>query len=526
MAQYLSHMFYKASESFENVSSAICNSGRKILDSRICKIAKSYCAKKLGSMILENAAEATAYYGIGSLASSAGVQVGRALGTTLFIVTAAPLSAVTAHASEKLLNLVPAYKKASQNFLIRALSCSLIFAATYQTLDGTYGRQMEEIGIIIGNNVAQIAVGTIAANFAIRRHGSDEKLYNPEDHFDSYPVKTLQCLAADEVANFMEIIPENPIAGFVIGQVIGSLSFNARDLGQLSLKAFNGELFEGVLDASLKFEILDQQKSKTLLAQGIDKFSRIVINKMTHQLFNHSNTTLALFLQSFKDLLPTESLQIETQEILDLSVNEDLIQFTNIFLSQLMQEAINLYFAIDQRASLPAKALFEMDKLSEQFDLSMAKAVIEQLQVLQSDHPVWELILKYLGKDAEKKSLFQSVMNQFLQITKPSKIEPIVDFLEKQLIDMEESLFGIHLQSEATRLENKKLIHQLLWGSAKLLPIALITLIAKNSVSRGKTFYTNIVEFFEKLYSMKSENLVVSFLNRFISHQINGLRED
>ena len=191
-----------------------------------------------------------------------------------------------------------------------------------------------------------------------------------------------------------------------------------------------------------------------------------------------------------------------------------------------MQEAINLYFAIDQKASLPAKALFEMDKLSEQFDLPMAKAVIEQLQVLQSDHPVWELILKYLGKDAEKKSLFQSVMKQFLEITKPSQIEPIVDFLEKQLIEMEESLFGINLQSEATRVKNKKLIHQLLWGSAKLLPIALITLMAKNSVSRGKTFYTNIIEFFEKLYSMKSENLVVSFLNRFISHQINGLRED
>lgn len=140
------------------------------------------------------------------------------------------------------------------------------------------GKAGETFGKEAGSAIGNLAGAVLGGFSAIYLHGSSETLWDKNDPLSSYVIKVIQCLIAFTLLDRWRS-PSNGLLRSIFDQAIGSLIYNAIDIGSFLKRVREGKVLDEVLPSALS-DLIPEQVSRDSLKDLFSKAaSQLVISK-------------------------------------------------------------------------------------------------------------------------------------------------------------------------------------------------------------------------------------------------------
>jgi hypothetical protein len=227
---------------------------------RTSKIFNSLLGRSLAYSIQENVAESAGFYSLASLAAPVAASAGATL------MRAAGQVAGTALSGEAGLAVgTYVYKHSGGSILQTALATAAVAIPLFLTLPDWMAEGGEYMGSQMGSLLGYWAGGIIGGHLAIKWMGSQEKLWDTENFWQGYAVKTLQCAVGSTLLKPLK--PALPLAvDAIVDQSTGSMIYNSRDIVKFTQSLMDGRTLDGALPLDLKSKDLFSEKT---MLQGV-----------------------------------------------------------------------------------------------------------------------------------------------------------------------------------------------------------------------------------------------------------------
>ncbi len=238
-----------------------------------CKnIAYSLIGRTLTYSAKENIAEYVGYYSgaavgsaiVSKIAGTAMKQLGRVTGYGVAVAAGAIVTKTAYQAGQS----NPSWMRTA---IAAALGIAMMIILAYFSPSEMLGQAGEMFGTKAGSLIGGLAGAILGGFSAIFLHGSKENLWNKNDLLGSYTFKTIQCLIAFTLLDLWRSPSSSLFRSLFVDQAIGSLIYNAIDIGSFFKRLHEGKVLDEVLPATLS-ELIPEQISrdslKDLLAKG------------------------------------------------------------------------------------------------------------------------------------------------------------------------------------------------------------------------------------------------------------------